>query len=81
MFLGIDSYVCIVLNPVDKFEFERCKGYFFLTIFSCEKNTYFAPSEPVSDMMTTLHSTLVFYRLGVAHISMLKALEIRNFSF
>jgi hypothetical protein len=23
----------------------------------------------------------LFYRLGVAHISMLKALEIRNFSF
>jgi hypothetical protein len=51
LFLGIDSYLCLVLNPVDKFGFEWCEGYFFLTIFSCEKNTSFAPSEPVSDMI------------------------------
>ncbi len=25
LFLGIDSYVCIVLNPVDKFGFEWCE--------------------------------------------------------
>jgi hypothetical protein len=28
-----------------------------------------------------MNSVVEFYRLGVAHISMLKALEIRNFSF
>ncbi len=47
----MDSYICIVLNPVDKFGFEWWEGYFSLTIFSCEKNTSFAPSKPVSNMI------------------------------
>jgi hypothetical protein len=49
--LGIDSYVCIVLNPVDKFRLEWCKGCIFSHKFSCEKNTSFAPSEPVLSML------------------------------
>jgi hypothetical protein len=62
--LGIDSYVCIVLNPIDKCGLEWCKGYSFLTIFSCERihplhhpNWFWA----CLDGMTTLHLTLVFF--------------------
>jgi hypothetical protein len=49
--LGIDSYVCRVLNPVDKFGLDWCKGYSFLAIISSEKNTSFTPSEPVLGML------------------------------
>ncbi len=48
---GIDSYVCIVLNLGDKCGLEWCEGYSFLTIFSCEKNTSFAPSELILGML------------------------------
>ncbi len=40
-----------VLNPVDKFGLEWCEGYSFLKFFSCEKNTSFASSKPISGML------------------------------
>jgi hypothetical protein len=41
----------LVLNPVDKFGLEWCKGYSYLKIFSGEKNISFAPSELVLGML------------------------------
>ncbi len=60
------SYICIVLNPVDKFGFEWCKGYFFLTIFSCEKNTSSKSTwEVIRQLSSDKQQSTLFTRLEI----------------